>query len=227
MTPSTSQPRLVLVVDTDAGFAGFAGAILSSDRILAARTIEEAAEILTDEPVDLALLGPSFGTARGVASAGLLRDVDPCLRAVLVAEIVTNRILLASLRSGLVDVVDTPLTETKLKGILDRLVPPDREPAGTFRIDQESTVVALTGHPDLVESDQPEAWSSVATPASFTESEIHIEAWPASAVSGPVEPSTDIRRPRPIPVQSLDFTVERWEEEAEDDELPRTGEARA
>jgi len=227
MTPSTSQPRLVLVVDTDAGFAESTSTILSGDRILAARTVEEAAEILADEPVDLALLGPSLGTQRGVTSAGLLRDVDPCLRAVLVTDIVTNRILLASLRSGLVDVVDTPLTEAKLTGILDRLLPLDREPLGTVRIDPESRVIPLTGSPELVESDAPEARSSVATPVSFTESEIHTDAWPASAVSGPVKPSADTRRAWPIPVESLDFTVERWEEEAGDDELPRAGGARA
>lgn len=221
MTHSTRQQRLVLVVDTDAGFAEITRGMLPDDRILTAPTVEEAAEVLVDERVDLALLGPSLGTERGVTSAGLLRDVDPCLRAVLVTNIVTNRVLLASLRSGIVDVVDTPLTETKLSGIFERLLPSVRESV------PESPVEPLTGPSALVDSN-PQSWSGVATPASFSESEVHTHTWQVSAVSGPVSPASDpggagvLRR-----VESLHFEVEPGEEQPESEDLPRTGGVRA
>lgn len=222
MTHSTRQQRLVLVVDSDAGFAEITRHMLPNDRILTAPTVEDAAEILVDERVDLALLGPSLGSERAVTSAGLLRDVDPCLQAVLVTNIVTNRVLLASLRSGIVDVVETPLTETKLSGIFSRLLPSFQESV------PESTVVPLTGPPALVES-KPQSWSSVVTPASFSEFEVHTDTWPASAVSGPVSPASDpgeadVLRHR---VHSLHFEVEPGEEHPESDDLPRTGGVRA
>lgn len=221
MTQSTRTQRLVLVIDTDTGLAEVAGRILPTARILTAPNVEDAAETIADEQVDLALLGPSLATERRVTAAGLLRDVDPCLRAVLVADVVTNRLLLASLRSGIVDVVDTPLTETKLAGILDRLPPPGRQS------DLESPIVPLAGPPTLIDRDEG-AWSSVDTPSAFSDLEVHTDAWRASAVSGPIaaDDAPD-RGVWPRRVRSIHFEVEASEVQPDSDDLPRTGEARA
>lgn len=153
--------RLVLVVDTDPSFAEKLKPLLADERMITARSIEEAAEIVVEGRVDLAVLGPSFGNEAGVTAASLLREADPNLVAVLAANIVTNRILMAALRSGMADVVDMPLTARKLSGILER-APARREPPGTFVL--EETPVA---HPSPITF---EASSGLSTEVSFTQS---------------------------------------------------------
>ena len=132
--------RLVLVIDTDAGFTDAARQLLADERVVAARSIEQAVETVAGDLVDLALLGPSFGNLSSILSAGLLREADPGVTAVLVADVVTNRVLLAALRSGLVDVIDTPLTGAKLGGILER-VPEPRE-SGTVVLEDTNDAPA-------------------------------------------------------------------------------------
>jgi MinD-like ATPase involved in chromosome partitioning or flagellar assembly len=156
--------RLVLVVDTDPGFADKLRPLLADERVITARSIEAATEIVVDGGVDLALLGPSFGNEAGVTAASLLREADPNLVAVLAANIVTNRILMAALRSGLADVVDMPLTARKLSGILER-APVRREPPGTFVL--EETAAMPAGHPVTVTF---EASSGLSTEVSFIHS---------------------------------------------------------
>jgi CheY-like chemotaxis protein len=230
----TTNRRLVLVVDTDPGFTEATRRLLKDERVLVATSVGEAAEVLVGEQVDLALLGPSLGTERGVTSAGLLREVDPALTAVLVTGIVTNRILLAALRSGLVDVVDTPLTEKKLKGILDRL-PGERGPDDTVILEPGAargrplefggTAFGITGTWTL--ASPVEVWSSLSTPVSFVEdpSDEVSAAAPAADPAPPehpLPPSAD--DPGAIPIRSVDFIVETGGESVEgEDDLPSLG----
>lgn len=137
MTAPTTR-RLVLVTDTDQRFAEGTRQLISDDRVLTARTVEDAAEIVVGGEVDLVLLGPSFGSEAGLGSAALLREADPGVVVVLAADIVTNRILLAALRSGVADVVDTPLTARKIAGILDR-VPTRRVTPGTVLLEEAAS----------------------------------------------------------------------------------------
>jgi len=195
---TASNRRLVLVVDTDASFAEDARQLLSAERVLTVRTIEEAAEIVVGGRVDLALLGPSFGNESAVNSAGLLREADPGLTAVLVANIVTNRILLASLRSGLVDVVDTPLTSKKLNGILER-TPARRGTAGTVILEATPVEVPIEtpvapAAPVASEPEPPEA----PAPAE-TESPQDVP----TAVEAPGAPSSPTHEPVTLTFEAL------------------------
>ncbi|MCJ7725186.1 MAG: AAA family ATPase, partial [Acidimicrobiia bacterium] len=120
MTFGSHQGRLVLVVDPDLGFADALTVLLAGDRIIAARTMAEAAAIAEGGRIDLALIGPSFGTEDGVASASVLRDADRSLLAVLVADVPANKVLRAALRAGVTDVVDAPVTARKMAELLGR-----------------------------------------------------------------------------------------------------------
>jgi DNA-binding NtrC family response regulator len=156
-----THSRPVLVVDTGADLAATATRLLSADRVVAAKSIEEAADIVAGGRVDIALLGPSFAQASAVKSASLLRDADPGLTSVLVTDVVTNRILLAALRAGLNDVVDAPLTETKLDEIIER-VPAERSTDGPMVLERAAEQIAAGPS------------SSVSTPVTFLVTEIHI-----------------------------------------------------
>ena len=106
--------RLILIVDPDLDFVEDTRLLLDGERLLAARSLEEAEEIAVGGRVDAAVLGPSFGNEAGVRAAGALLAVDPGIHLVLAANVVTNRVLLAVLQTGFADVVDTPLTVRKL-----------------------------------------------------------------------------------------------------------------
>ncbi|NQV05952.1 hypothetical protein HQ535_05340, partial [bacterium] len=111
---ATRGARLILIVEPDLEFIEDTRALLQGERVLTARSLEEAAEIAVGGRVDLTVLGPSFGTESGVLAAAELLRVDPDLPMVLAANVVTNRVLRAALRVGFVDVIDTPVTERKL-----------------------------------------------------------------------------------------------------------------
>jgi len=110
--------RLILIVDPDLDFVEDARVLLAHERALTARSLDEAEEIAVGGRVDAALLGPSFGHEGGVRAAAALLGVDPSIHLVLAANVVTNRVLLAALRSGFADVVDMPLTQRKLTAAL-------------------------------------------------------------------------------------------------------------
>jgi hypothetical protein len=151
---------------------------------------------------------------------------------VLVTGIVTNRILLAALRSGLVDVVDTPLTEQKLKGILDRL-PGERGPDDTVILEPGAargrplefggTAFGVTGTWTL--ASPAEVWSSLSTPVSFVEDpsdEVAAAVADPAPPQHPLPPSAD--GADAIPIRSVDFIVENGGESAEgEDDLPSLG----
>ncbi|HLA67064.1 MAG TPA: AAA family ATPase [Acidimicrobiia bacterium] len=168
MTTPASR-RLVVVVDADPAFVEDARLLLQGERVLAARTTDEAAEIVTGGRVDLVVLGPSFGNESAVLGAGSLRVADPGVVIVLAANIVTNRILLGAMRSGIADVIDTPLTLRKLDDVLGRVgdakapasarpAAPQPEPAQAPAPRPEPPVVTIAF----------EAESGTATPMSFT-----------------------------------------------------------
>ena len=126
----TPNRRLVLVVDGDAAFVEDSRVLLQEERGLTARTIDEAAEIVAGGRVDLVLLGPSFGSESSVVEAATLRASDPEVVIVLAASIITNRILLGAMRSGITDVLDTPLTLRKIGEVMSRVGSPKAPPTG-------------------------------------------------------------------------------------------------
>jgi MinD-like ATPase involved in chromosome partitioning or flagellar assembly/DNA-binding NarL/FixJ family response regulator len=112
--------KLMLIVDPDLDFVEDLRDLLSDRTVLSARSMTEAKEIVLGRRVEMVVLGPSFGSEAGVQGAAALVDADPDAAIVLVANIVTNRVLRAALQVGLLDVVDTPVTRRKLNEALAR-----------------------------------------------------------------------------------------------------------
>jgi DNA-binding NarL/FixJ family response regulator len=106
---SSDDRRLVLVVDDDQAVVDGLRAAAGHHRTLGALDLADAGEIVVGGQVDVLVLGPSFAHHRSIADAADLRIADPSLEIVLVAEIVTNRLLRVALRCGVDDVVDLPL----------------------------------------------------------------------------------------------------------------------
>ena len=88
---TNGQGRLVLIVDTDQRFVDDARPLLAAHRVLAARDVGEAREIVLGGRIDLVLLGPAFGSTVAVSQARTLVDADPSLQVALAADVVTNR----------------------------------------------------------------------------------------------------------------------------------------
>jgi MinD-like ATPase involved in chromosome partitioning or flagellar assembly len=215
---ATHTRRLVLVADTDPSFGEDTRQLIADDRVLSARSIEDAAEIVVGGRVDLVLLGPSFGNEAGVGSAALLREADPGVAVVLAANIVTNRILLAALRSGVADVIDMPLTVRKLSGILER-VPARQGVSGTVVLETPADSAderVLTTQPGF----EPvtitfEGSSSLSTPVTFVQ-----EDEPPAAVPPMPAPAPDPVQP-PVPdAWAIPITAAEPEPAASPDPLP-------
>jgi MinD-like ATPase involved in chromosome partitioning or flagellar assembly len=215
---ATHTRRLVLVADTDPSFGEDTRQLIADDRVLSARSIEDAAEIVVGGRVDLVLLGPSFGNEAGVGSAALLREADPGVAVVLAANIVTNRILLAALRSGVADVIDMPLTVRKLSGILER-VPARQGVSGTVVLETPADLAderVLTTQPGF----EPvtitfEGSSSLSTPVTFVQ-----EDEPPAAVPPMPAPAPDPVQP-PVPdAWAIPITAAEPEPAASPDPLP-------
>lgn len=201
--------RLVLAVDADPAFLEDARLLLQGQRILTARSVDEAAEIVAGGRVDVVLLGPSFGNESAVIDAGALRSADPEVVVVLAANIVTNRILLGAMRSGVADVLDTPLTLRKLDEALARVASPTtRTPA------VPPVTVAATPIPALERRAEPplvtisfEAESGPSTPSSFVTGPVADQTRDLPP-SGPIdEPSAGGDTPNPlawaIPIETM------------------------
>jgi len=155
---TNDQGRLVLVVDTDQRFVDDARPLLAAHRVVAARDVDEAREIVLGGRVDLVLLGPAFGNDVAVSQARVLLDADPSLQVALVADIVTNRLLKAALKLGLVDVLDVPLSEHDLDEVLRNLTPPPAQPTElAFVVEPArpapSTTAAVAADVDVPESE--------------------------------------------------------------------------
>ena len=206
--------RLILVVDADPAFVEDARLLLQGERVLTARSTDEAAEIVAGGRVDVVLLGPSFGSESAIVEAGSLRVADPAVVIVLAANIVTNRILIGAMRSGVADVLDTPLTLRKLGDVLARTGGPKALPTVTAGRDPGTAAVAapIPVEPPLV-TISFEAESESSTRASF------ITGRQASAIlppGGPIdEPAAGPSAPAPkawaVPVAATPPTIGRRE----------------
>ena len=95
---TTDDRKLVLVVDADPGFVEEARTLVADQRTLSARDLSEAYEIVLGGRVDVVVLGPAFAAEHSVSEAAVLGRADASARIVLVADIVTNRLLKAALR---------------------------------------------------------------------------------------------------------------------------------
>ncbi len=108
----------VLLVDTDEGFVEDAKRILEGNKTYSARNLSDAQRRLVEEGIDLAIVGPSFAHEAGVAELTALFDVRPTLPVVLVTDNLTTDVLRAALRTGVKDVIETPLSLRKIEEAL-------------------------------------------------------------------------------------------------------------
>jgi MinD-like ATPase involved in chromosome partitioning or flagellar assembly len=115
---TTDDRKLVLVVDADPGFVEQTRTLVAGHRTLTARDLSEAREIVLGGRVDVVVLGPAFASEHSISEAAILGEADPTARMVVVADIVTNRLLKAALRAGFADVIDAPLTTEGLAAVL-------------------------------------------------------------------------------------------------------------
>ena len=177
---------LVLVVDTDQRFIDDARPLLAAHRVLTARDLDEAREIVLGGRVDLVLLGPAFGSDVAVGQAGSLFAADSSLQIALAADVVTNRLLKAALKGGLNDVLDTPLGEADLAELIRGLPPSPRSlaevelvvepaagmahaaPATSSQVNPSNFAVESVLQPQPAPPASVEAPKSVATPAEIT-----------------------------------------------------------
>ncbi|MEK7252711.1 MAG: AAA family ATPase [Actinomycetota bacterium] len=163
-----SQRHLVLVVDADAGFAEDARMLLSEQRVVTARTIDEASQIVPGGRIDVALLGPSFGSEGGIEASQALRAADPTLPLVLVANLITNRMMAAGMKIGFTGVFETPLTLRKI----DEILASARGGGAVHPNHEAARPVAPIDAPHVVSvefvSEEHEAVSGTAVRAAFT-----------------------------------------------------------
>lgn len=153
--------RLVLVVDADQRFIDSTRGLLHPHRTLSARDLDEAREIVLGGRVDVVVLGVAFASEHSIVEAALLREADPSVEIVLAADIVTNRLLKAALRSGFADVVDLPLTADAFAAVL----PMDQSVAPTtptppdeleFLVESVEPQTGFVEPPPPAVADQPE-----------------------------------------------------------------------
>ncbi|MFH1329309.1 MAG: P-loop NTPase [Actinomycetota bacterium] len=214
--------RLILIIDPDLDFVEDTRLLLNGERLLTARSLEEAEEIAVGGRVDAAVLGPSFGNEAGVRAAGALLGVDPGIHLVLAANVVTNRLLLAALQTGFGDVVDTPLTVRKLGSSLTRRsraetparlldvlieVAPGEPVTASAPVPPAAAAVASTAPaPRATSATQDSPQGAAATPApapgvmpaAVTPSQVP-EARPASATVLPAPPDPALASVPPTP----------------------------
>jgi len=138
----TNDPsRLVLVVDSDQRFIDDARPLFAAHRVLTGRDLDEAREIVSGGRVDLVLLGPAFASDVALGQARGLLEMGPGLQMALAAEVVTNRLLKAALKGGLIDVLEAPLGEREVAELIQRL------PAPAPIIDVVVEAPPVTGQP--------------------------------------------------------------------------------
>ncbi|MDH3730634.1 MAG: AAA family ATPase [Acidimicrobiia bacterium] len=105
----------VLVLDPEDSFVQSAEKVLEGQSVVLARSVSDAQGIVSDETIDVVMVGPSYAHEVGVAECSLLLDIEPKLVMLLVADAPDPGTLRAALRAGFRDVIDTPLTLPKLE----------------------------------------------------------------------------------------------------------------
>ncbi|MGQ0849522.1 MAG: AAA family ATPase [Actinomycetota bacterium] len=104
----------LLVVDEEAAFIDQAKRLFDG-RLPTARSLTEAMAAADAGDLRMVLLGPSFANERSIDSIRALRNEDPSLILIGVAEQVTPNLLRSAMRSGLSEVIEAPLTEDKIE----------------------------------------------------------------------------------------------------------------
>lgn len=110
---SISENNL-LVVDEDASFIDEAKQLFEG-RLPTARSISEALTAIEGGALRMVLLGPSFANESTIDTVRVLRNEDPSLLLIAVADQVTSALLRSAMRAGVSEVIEAPLTEEKVE----------------------------------------------------------------------------------------------------------------
>ena len=110
---SISENNL-LVVDEDASFIDEAKQLFEG-RLPTARSISEALTAIEGGALRMVLLGPSFANESAIDSVRVLRNEDPSLLLIAVADQITSALLRSAMRAGVSEVIEAPLTEEKVE----------------------------------------------------------------------------------------------------------------
>ncbi len=177
---TNDSSRLVLVVDSDQRFIDDARSLFAAHRVLTARDLDEAREIVSGGRVDLVLLGPAFASEVALGQARGLLDMGPGLQMALAADVVTNRLLKAALKTGLIDVLEAPLGERDVAELIQQLP----APAPIIEVVVEAPPITEKPAPTPVQAvSQPQETASPPSPETVAPGTID---YPAS-VSTPTE----------------------------------------
>src|SRR3970040_150780 len=103
----------LLVVDKDDEFVASAKELFEG-RLPVARSLEEASQTIESGDLRMLLLGPSFSNDDSMEQVRSLHNQDPGLILMMVAELVTADLLRGAMRSGVSDILEGPLDETKI-----------------------------------------------------------------------------------------------------------------
>ena len=104
----------LLVVDEDAGFIDEAKQLFEG-RLPTARTVSEALNAIEGGALRMVLLGPSIANEGAIDTVRVLRNEDPSILLIAVAEQVTSGLLRSAMRAGISEVIEAPLTEQKVE----------------------------------------------------------------------------------------------------------------
>jgi pilus assembly protein CpaE len=109
----------LLVVDKDDEFVS-AAKVLFEGRLPVARSLEEASQTIESGELRMLLLGPSFSNDESMEQVRSMHNQDPALVLMMIAETITADLLRGAMRSGVSDIIETPLDEDKIEAALEQ-----------------------------------------------------------------------------------------------------------
>ncbi len=113
----------VLLVDQHDGFLDDTKGLLDGHSVHTARNMSDGQRRLVEEGVEVAILGPTFGTADSVREVQHLFELRPDLAVILVADEMSTDVLRTAIRLGIKDVIETPVTKESIEESLRLLAP--------------------------------------------------------------------------------------------------------
>ena len=109
----------LLVVDDDDEFIAEAKTLFDGG-LPTARGVDEALRAIESADLRLVILGPSYAREEALDSVRSIRQKDPGIVSIIVAEEVTANLLRSAMRSGVSDVIEAPLTEDKISAAISQ-----------------------------------------------------------------------------------------------------------
>ena len=105
----------VLLVDSDDGFVDDTKGLLGEHTVYGARNMSDGQRRLVEEGIEIAILGPTFGTSDAVEDVKALFELRPTLPVILATDELNTEVLRTALRLGIKDVIETPLTKDEAR----------------------------------------------------------------------------------------------------------------